>query len=217
MLRVKPPYAVLNVTKRTALTVDYQIVPTIGCSIEVLTAISNIINTVLEMEKSVDPRPNDTIEKLERRLKYSQQKVSIDSLGDFGFNSTEQVLNIAELYRLSGLIYLHRATQATAASNQPLQELVDSAFTILGGLETCERTFPLFIVACEARDDIRRGTILRILNATQAQFAPGNSFRVRQYIERFWTQEDLDANQEIDYASKVTAVLSSAAALPVFT
>ncbi|KAF2185249.1 hypothetical protein K469DRAFT_165051 [Zopfia rhizophila CBS 207.26] len=193
------------------------IIPTIGCSIEVLTAISNIIDTVLEMEICDDPQHIENIEKLERRLKYSQQEVSIDSLSDSGsFNNIEQMRNIAELYRLSGLIYLHRAARGTSVPDQLLQKLVNDAFTVLEKLETCERTFPLFITGCEARDDIRRGTILRILNATQAQFAPGNSLRARQYIERFWMQEDLDVNQEIDYASKVTAVLSTADSLPAF-
>ena len=204
---------------RFPLTFYYQIVSTLGCSIEVLTAIANIIDIVLKTDISDDPQSIEMIEKLERSLKYSQQKAPVDSLTVSGsFNSIEQIQNIAELYRISGLIYLHRATRGIALPNQlVLQRLVNDAFDILGKLETCERTFPLFIAGCEARGDFQRGTILRILSATQSQFAPGHSLRVRQYIERFWAQDDLDVNQEIDYSLKVTAVLSAAGSLPTFT
>ena len=193
-----------------------QIVPTIGCSIEVLTAISHIVDTVLEKEVRDDLQSVEVVKKLERRLKYSQQKTEAWS-DETSSDTLKEMRHIAELYRMSGLIYLHRVTGGIGILNYQLQELVDDAFAILTKLRTCERTFPLFILGCEARDDVRRGAILRILRETEAEFAPGNIISVRQYLERFWAQEDLDVEQEVGYGEKITAVLSSSDSLPAFT
>ncbi|KAF2470637.1 uncharacterized protein BDR25DRAFT_286748 [Lindgomyces ingoldianus] len=191
-----------------------RVVPTLGCSLEVLNSISSVIDTVLEMEIDNDPHV-DELDKLERRLKFTKQEFveSPDDVLEFNPQSPK----IAELYRLAGLIYLHRAGRKTITVKHILQGLVEEAFTVLQALETCERSFPLFIVGCEARSDRRRAIVLGILKATQIQFAESNVLRVRAFIERFWAQDDLDPNQDIDYSSRVTAVLSRTDCLPVFS
>lgn len=192
------------------------IVSTLGCSLEILSAISALIDTVLEMETDDDPRSED-LDRLERRFKYSEQDIRVENLdGPHSDDRIQKTRNVAELYRLAGLIYLHRAGRRTPLSNPVLQQLTEDAYRILETLETCERTFPLFIISCEARRDDRRAIILRLINATQNRFAPTNMLRVRSFIERFWAQEDLDVDQEIDYATKITAVLSTNNGLPAF-
>lgn len=193
-----------------------QILPTLGCSLEVLTAISTLINTVIVMETDDDPH-TETLDRIERRLKYAQQEVQIEDLDDTTLaEATRQIRSIAELYRLAGLIYLYRAGRKTSPSNSKLQSFVEAAFRILGAMQTCERTFPLFVVGCEARTDVQRAIVLQLLSTTQTRFTPSNILRVHNYIERFWAADELDFNQEIDYAEKVTAILSSSGALPAF-
>lgn len=49
-----------------------QIVPTFGCSLEVWSAISALVSTVLSIDATRDPH-TEALAKLERRLKYAEQ------------------------------------------------------------------------------------------------------------------------------------------------
>lgn len=173
---------------------------------------------MLSMVADDDPH-TEVLNRLERRLKYAEQEIKIEELDDGSspMDKMQQTRDIAELYRLAGLIYLNRAGRNTAISNLALQSVTESAFTILGKLHTCERTFPLFIVSCEARTDVQRATVLRLINTTRTRFAPTNIMRAHRYIERFWATDELDVGQDTSYAEKMTAVLSSRDALPAFT
>jgi hypothetical protein len=195
-----------------------QIVPTLGCSLEVWGAISSLINTMLSMVADDDPH-TEVLNRLERRLKYAEQEAKVEELDDDSSptDKMQQTRDIAELYRLAGLIYLNRGGRNTATSNLALQSVTVSAFTILDKLHTCQRTFPLFIVSCEARTDIQRATVLRLINTTRTRFPPTNIIRAHGYIERFWAIDELDVTQDTSYAEKMTAVLSSSDALPAFT
>lgn len=152
----------------------------------------------------------DGIDSCERRLKYARQIVKLEDVDERRSGSTAQrTEDIAELYRLGGIIYLHRAARRSPLWTQCLQRSTTSAFEIICRLDTCERTFPLFVIGCEARNDPQRASILRIIRNTQEQYVPSDMIRVREYLERFWAQDDLDVGQEIDFAAKVTAALSS--------
>ncbi|OCK85742.1 hypothetical protein K432DRAFT_286227, partial [Lepidopterella palustris CBS 459.81] len=115
------------------------------------------------------------------------------------------------------LIYLDRASKKTPVSIAAFAKTIHDAFAIILNLKTYERTFPLFIVACEARMDVQRLSTLRLLRQTQQQFGIGNILRLQRFIERLWAQEDLDAYREVNYSSKISAVLSSSNSLPSFT
>ncbi|KAF2637690.1 hypothetical protein P280DRAFT_520824 [Massarina eburnea CBS 473.64] len=191
------------------------IVPTLGCSLEVWGTISSLINTMLNMQEDDDPH-TEALNRLERRLKYAEQDIKVEELDSNSLDKMQQTRDIAELYRLAALIYLNRAGYNTAISNPALQTITESAFAILDKLHTCERTFPLFIVSCEARTDVQRATVLRLMNTTRTRFAATNIMRVHGYVERFWALDELDVGRDTEYADKVTAVLSSREAIPVF-
>lgn len=209
-------YALPFLPDRSWLT-HLQILPTLGCSLQVLTAIASLVTTALEIERDNDPR-TELLDKIERSLKYAQQEIKIEELDESGgAHAMQRLRDIAELYRLAGLIYLQRAGRKCRSSNAALQAATESAFKILNGLETCERTFPLFIVSCEARDETQKATVLRLLSTTQERYAPGNIFLVHDFIERFWATNELDVGQYIDYSHRMTIVLSSRDTLPAFT
>jgi hypothetical protein len=158
------------------------------------------------------------LDKLERTLKYTRQMTRLENPEDpQSVEDFRQMQDVAELYRLGGLIYLHRAGRRCASSNQTLQKLVDDAFNILKRLDACERTFPLFIVSCEARTDTQRTIVLELIKRTRGCFKYNSMVRVRSFIERFWAQDDLDTEHDIDYASKLTAALSNVGTLPAFS
>jgi hypothetical protein len=173
---------------------------------------------MLNMEAGDDPH-TEVLNRLERRLKYAEQEPKVEELDDDSspMDKMQRTRDIAELYRLAGLIYLNRAGRNIASSNVALQCITKSAFTILDKLHTCERTFPLFIVSCEACTDVQRASVLRLINTTRTQFTPANIMRAHGYIERFWAIDELDLGQDMSYAEKMTAVLSSKDALPAFT
>ncbi|KAF2792458.1 hypothetical protein K505DRAFT_307580 [Melanomma pulvis-pyrius CBS 109.77] len=192
------------------------IVPTLACSIEVLSTIACIIDVVLEMETNKNSH-TETLDKLDRRLKFAKQYVRIEDLdASMCIDRKRQIEDIAELYRLAGLIYLNRAGRNVPTSSPVLQRLTEKAFVILETLHTCERTFPLFLVGCEARTDDQRTIVLRVIDRTQSRFPPASIMRIRGYIERFWAQNDLDTGQAIDYALKMTTAMSNADGLPAF-
>jgi hypothetical protein len=193
-----------------------QIVPTLGCSREVLSTISEIINVVLDVDTSESLR-EEVLNKLERRLKYAQQEIRLETLDDSeNLGSVRHAKSIAELYRLSGLIYLQRAVRWDTNTTSGYHRIITDAFQILENIEICERTLPLFIVGCEAHTDAQRAIVLRVIDSTQTRFAPNNMLRVRGFIERFWAQDDLDTEQQMVYATKLTAILSNDSGIPAF-
>ena len=178
---------------------------------------SQIFDVTIEID-SCSTVSMDTIDKLERRLKFTRQELDVEILGDIEHPTQEQNLRgIAELYRLAGLIYLHRAAKKTPISHSGVTKFVKNAFEILERLDTCERGFPLFIAACEARTDAQRGEILRILANTQKVLKVGNIIRVQRLVERLWAQDDLDSENQLDFSLKITAILSTSGTLPAFS
>lgn len=168
------------------------------------------------METDADPH-TEVLNRLERKLRSAQQEVKVEELDETNLvGKVQQTRDVAELYRLAGLIYLDRAGRNAALNNSALQSVTESAFAVLEKLHTCERTFPLFIVSCEARTDIQRATVLRLMSNTSMRPAPTNIIRTHGYVERFWAADDLDVGQNTSYAEKMTAVLSSKDTLPAF-
>jgi hypothetical protein len=142
----------------------------------------------------------------------------MDDVADFQEPAQrEKIERLAELYRLAGLIYLLRAVMALPSSSPEVAKYVDLAFGILEGLDTCERAFPLFIIACEARCDGRRRQILDLISRTQDHRYSGSLVCARRIVEAAWAQDDLHPERNIDCGLKFTAVISSYMSLPMFT
>ena len=61
-----------------------------------------------------------------------------------------------ELYKLSALVYLFRASSALCSRTDRVQPLVDRALALMSQMDTCERTFPLLIIGAESRNDMEQ-------------------------------------------------------------
>lgn len=155
----------------------------------------------------------DTLSSIEYDLVELQQDTramsSTNSPMELEHNS-----QISQLYRLAGLIYLERVLKDTPNQGR-LARWSTEAFHIIGQLKICERPFPIFFVACEARTDDKRQSILAILDRTQ-QTAQGNGLcATRRMIESMWVQQDLASDiEDLKYVDILNTTISSSESLP---
>ncbi|KAL1614454.1 hypothetical protein SLS56_012093 [Neofusicoccum ribis] len=124
----------------------------------------------------------------------------------------------AEIYRLSTLTYLNRATGDNLMQPSEVSTLVDRGFEILGLMRVCERSFPLLILGCEARTDSERLLIMELISETEMAHASRGLDCIRTFLHAIWTQDDLHAEQDlkVDYFEKLAFVISSSEVMPSF-
>ncbi|KAF1954602.1 hypothetical protein CC80DRAFT_475863 [Byssothecium circinans] len=122
---------------------------------------------------------------------------------------------IAYLYQLSMLIYLNRVTRNVLNQDTKMQEYIGKAFTLLAGIDSCERHFPLYIIGWEARTDEQRAIVLALLEKTKKKASSRPLFLVEVMVQAVWAQDDL-AEKELDYWDKVTALINCCSVLPSF-
>jgi hypothetical protein len=123
---------------------------------------------------------------------------------------------IAQLYRLAALLYLQRALRRTPHSAQTTTNLVEEGLAMLSEIETCERPWPLFVIACEARTNTDRALVLDIFAKSQSMTNIRDLGAIRKMVEAAWVQDDLHEEQELDYVAKLNAVMSAHKILPTF-
>lgn len=97
-----------------------------------------------------------------------------------------------------------------------LRSFVSNAFEILEGLSVCDRTFPLFILGCEAETDVQRAIILRISKQTETEYFSSIMSRIRGYIETFWPWKDLDVEGVVGHSERMAAAVSAQSSPPSF-
>jgi len=153
------------------------------------------------------------LDSLELRLRCMQQHSQTPILNYREERRTERV---AELYRLAGQVYLHRAARRTRVGFPPTKILIQEAFKILGLLDSCEGLWPLFILGMEAKSDEQRMIILEVYSRLLHTGDKGNVRSIKKMVEASWIQDDLSDEEEVDYSSKISALMSAHRALPTF-
>ena len=123
---------------------------------------------------------------------------------------------VIELYRLSALIYLERASNSFSGTSAKLDAWANAAFDLLKVLEVCRYGFPVFIIACEARDDEQRIIILDCLDKMQEVLPTAGMQIVKDMIQSAWTLEDLETERELEYMAKLDVVISGCRMMPSF-
>ncbi|CVL11736.1 uncharacterized protein FPRN_14888 [Fusarium proliferatum] len=115
---------------------------------------------------------------------------------------------VVELYRLSTLIYLRRASAGILPLDQKFTTWVGQAFELLERLPACQWPFPLLIFGCEAESDKQRMIILDVMDRTSENMQYRNIATVKKVIETVWVQKDL-YTEEMNYVRKLGVILSS--------
>lgn len=115
---------------------------------------------------------------------------------------------VVELYRLSTLIYLRRASAGILPLDQKFTTWVGQAFELLGQLPACQWPFPLLIFGCEAESDRQRMVVLEVMDRTIENMQYRNIATVKRVIETVWVQKDL-YTEDMNYVRKLGVILSS--------
>lgn len=190
-----------------------------GCSAEVLEAIASIYDYALPAWRDSECNAVENakaVDLLERKLIYAKQYISLEEESGT-LPQDDPVKKVAELYRLAGLIYLYRACKGLSPMSSKVKTAVEAGFSILTGLATCDRAFPLVILGCEARCDGDRLMVLDLLRRTRECRKIGNFGMAQQFIEASWAQDDLSPDEALNYGQKFTAIMSMSKNLPCFT
>lgn len=123
---------------------------------------------------------------------------------------------MAKIYRLATLIYLQRVGRNLPRSSGKVEPLLDDAFAALKELGGCQRPWPLFIVALEARSDAERKAALQAVTASLKERPLGNMGAAAKMIQAAWVQQDLGGEQ-LDPLFVYNAVISANKLPPSFT
>ncbi|CAG1977805.1 unnamed protein product [Fusarium graminearum] len=174
---------------------------------EILYLLTEVFNSVTVAS---DPRSN-TSEYIHRlqTLDCKLQSIAVHTTTGLEIDNDQPEFNMAvELYRLSTLIYLRRASAGILDLNKNFIDWVDQAFVLLAHLPTCQWAFPLFIFGCEARDDARRLILLDLIQRTADDGRYRSLAPIKRLIEIMWVQQDL-LDDDLDYVCKLGVILSS--------
>jgi hypothetical protein len=196
----------------------FQIIGSIGCSIELLDIISQLVHNIKPADDPLflGKAHKITLDNIESQLQSLKQTFQVQDVKDI-FPRKDMVESIAELYRLAALIYLERVARGGSKFSPIAEKLADDAFSILSNLDWCERPWPLFIIACEAQTDQRRTLILDLMNKTKEVRNYGNLEPTKFLIQSAWIQDDLYREPELLCLAKYNAVMSAFEGLPSFT
>ena len=202
---------------------DSQIVGSLGCSVEVMEIIS-YVNRLRAAQLSGDVAKFSTDEKLRRndewhtietRLANLDQRLDPIYADQLGQQERTLILATAELYRIAAFLYLQRT-----CNNSQVHELrtmyLEQAFQVLRSLVICTSPWPLFVIACETETDEQRIEILQTLDRMVHERHIGNIFVLRDIVETYWKQQDLQADSGRSLNAKWWDVVDLDVAAPWF-
>lgn len=190
-----------------------KIMTMVGCSAEVLEAITSLCDYA-HISPTEDANESlEAIDRLERKLRNAQQFVSRqEKQNDLG--PEKGAVQLAELYRLSGLIYLYRACKKLSSSSPEVSDVVERSYVVLSNMDTGDRSFPLMVIGCEAQRDDQRLMVLNLLGRTHESHKFASLTFVQKFVEASWARDDLAFPKELDYVRKFDSIMSSHKVLP---
>ncbi|KAI0601329.1 fungal-specific transcription factor domain-containing protein [Biscogniauxia sp. FL1348] len=178
------------------------IIGSLGCSVEVMEIIS-YVNQLRAIElrgesPTLSPEDqthrNDEWHTVEKRITTLVQRLHPLDANCLPQHERTRILVTAELYRLAAFLYLQRTCNNSVQVQEIRSIYLEQAFQILGRLEVCTSPWPLFVIACETETDKQRIEILQALDQMDERRHIGNVFVLRNIIESFWKQQDLQAD-----------------------
>ena len=186
---------------------------------EILKLLSEILDTLIESLE-----PGDSTKDLDENLKILEDKFrSMPNVQVMNGTSSSKrnmdLTTLIELYQLATLVYLTRISESRLGFlGQPrdVTPLLDRACSLLDQIHTCERQFPLLILAYEALTDERRMDILDLVDRTQKHTHVRSMDFFQRGLKCLWVQKDLHADQELklDHTQLLRVVFSCSSTLP---
>ncbi|KAI1389659.1 fungal-specific transcription factor domain-containing protein [Hypoxylon trugodes] len=177
------------------------IIGSLGCSVEIMEIIS-YVNGLRAIELrgesahfSAEERARraDEWRAIESRITIPSQHLSPTDATRLPAHERTRILTTAELYRIATYLYLQRTGECTQ-SHELRTMYLEQAFQALGILDVCTSPWPLFVIACETENDQQRILILQALDRMDDERRIGNVYVLRDIIESYWKQQDLQAD-----------------------
>lgn len=188
-----------------------KVMPTLGCSLELLDLFSEAIDAVHAPGER--PRPQHelqaTIRSIELRL-LSLEQYALDSTGN------ESGAEVAEICRLAALVYLYRLARRDETTSQPLESALSLAYSKLRNFNSQLKAWAVFILGVEARTEDRRLIACRALRCSLGQSPAGTVPHVWEMIQRSWNYQDLQ-DDPVDAASYYIHVINQNPVPPCFS
>jgi hypothetical protein len=180
--------------------------------INLIARMSNIRLNAGFAEKSKHP-DQELLDSVEHDLltlnQDTKQLVAIHSASE-----AEHGIKISQLYQIAALIYFERVLKPYSNQSR-LARWSAEAFDIVRQLKICERSFPLFFVACEAKTDEERQTIISLVARTHRKSSQRNLHAIEQMIQSMWVQHDLASDTgEGNYVNALNNAMSSSQMMP---
>jgi Fungal specific transcription factor domain len=170
-------------------------------------------------------KPTDSLyhsDEYENSLRCLENRITnIVPLAPEGISDTMSSLSTAwmatiEVFKLAALIYLKRASRNFSGPSPQIDAMVARAYILLSDLETFDPAFPLLIIGCEAQTDEQRMRILEHVERAMKTSSLRSLCGLRDILQQIWVQDDLADDYELDYLSRLDAVISSYRIMPSF-
>ncbi|KIH88729.1 hypothetical protein SPBR_06991 [Sporothrix brasiliensis 5110] len=182
--------------------------PSLGCSLELLEILCQIVDAVLDPATPGYHSPEHlrALRQAEIRLDSVVQHVSTVSLIDpldaditppFLREPPQYQETESRLYAVCVKLYLQRLGRGVDKRADVVQDLLAEGYALLAQLGHCKRPWLLFVLGVEARDEDERRAILASIEAASAHLGglppPQNLVHVRRLVQAAWTHQDLHA------------------------
>ena len=132
----------------------------------------------------------DKISLIENRLLDLQQELIVQSGSTTGNIDNKRITFTAELYRIAALLYFYQTIPPTFLPIIDIQNLLDSALSMLWEMKICSSPWPLFIIACSILEE-HRIPILNLMEASGSSRRIGNYSIIMGLVKAVWKRQDM--------------------------
>ncbi|KAL6889162.1 fungal-specific transcription factor domain-containing protein [Trichoderma evansii] len=214
----KPPHSASQHTARKIPQANclMQILPSWGCSLELLDILHEIFDNVFDRdsEQHKSPEHNARLKVLEQRLHHLTQCEQSDiSRVD---RSPSYNTQIAEFYRLAALLYIQRVARSNSRDTPHVINLVAKAYRVLELMARCDRPWPLFVIALEASTEDERRLVLVTIETLLERKPLRKWTMLRTMIQQAWAQSDLGKTNSLDALLLYQSVINAQRIPPMF-
>ncbi|KAH7330060.1 fungal-specific transcription factor domain-containing protein [Rhexocercosporidium sp. MPI-PUGE-AT-0058] len=198
---------------------DSKVENNIGCPIDVLQLLVHACRLAIAPIYPEVNYPNAGIESmgdLEERI--SRAVGAYGPIHVQSATSLDRKDMVSDLHRLACLLYANRAIHRVSGSEFHHRRLVREGILLLTKMVTCQHAWPLFVIACEAVDDVQRLAILEVFEQSRQNRRRRSSHVhfTQHLVEAVWNQHDLNVEKQVDYLTILDAVIGGVPFIPLF-